>query len=113
VELQQFVTATLVQIVKGVEDAISELKASKAIVSPSSITSTNKAESFGYYEKGSYLPTVHLVNFDVAVNASESSSGSAKAGIRVIGMKGQLDATQGTESRIKFGVPIILPHGDD
>jgi len=90
-ELQEFITKTLVQIMKGVADAQSEFSGQKI-----------------GFQDGTYK----YVDFDVAVVATESSGSGA--GIGVVGvLKGQMssESAEGSVSRIQFKVPIRYPQG--
>jgi hypothetical protein len=118
-ELQLFVTNTLLAIVRGVESAAEQLKESQSIVSPGEMSLITGVKGVaGVY--GSKIRDVekyvHLVKFDVAVTASEAAKTSGEFGIKIIpvklGLEGTSDSQSGHESRIKFSVPILLPAGD-
>jgi hypothetical protein len=59
--------------------------------------------------------SVHAIEFDVAVHATEGAAASAKGGISVgsigIGAKGSTSEERTSESRIKFKIPMVLPKG--
>jgi hypothetical protein len=56
---------------------------------------------------------VGMVEFDVAVRATEGKE--TKGGIGVVagviglGSSGKSDSSSGSESRIKFSIPVLLP----
>lgn len=118
-ELKQFAAESLVQIVRGIEDATKQLADSAAIVSPGSFQSVHsdfKATSVGFHAPGKYDRRVEQVEFDVAVYASEGKETKGGIGIVVgsigIGTQGKSDAASSSQSRLKFAVPVVLPQGD-
>lgn len=113
-DLQTFVTSTLVQIAKGISDAQDQLKGSGAIVNPGlrGMFSTSKVSAPIVYISG---VQVHIkdVAFDVAITASDEQSAEAGAGIKVwgarLGADGKASSENSTVSRVQFSVPIVLP----
>lgn len=96
-ELKEFVTKTLVEIIEGVTEAQSKAKDAPGGVVPT------KADP------------IERVAFDVALTTSKSKE--SKGGIGVFlggaGIGGQKQAAGEAKSfsRIKFSVPILLPVG--
>lgn len=95
-DLKEFVSETLREIIEGVKES-QEFAAQKgAVVAP-----------YHDYQK--------TVEYDVAVTAAEGKEAGAKAGISVwsIGAGGNVktENTNTTVSRIKFSIPIELPKG--
>lgn len=116
-ELQEFIKESLVQIVRGVEGAVEALEDTTAIISPSRYHCTeHHAFKYEQQENRKYRRSVQLVDFDVAVSASEGKETKGGIGVVVasftLGTTGKSDATSGTVSRIKFRVPIVLPDGE-
>lgn len=110
-ELQNFITQTLVSIVEGVRDAQLEVDEHHAQVNPYVLPDDiEDEEALGQTERGS---TPRPVEFDVLVTASESEGEEGGAGIFVggmgVGVRGEETTTTGHESRIKFKVPLVLP----
>ena len=112
-ELKEFVSEALIQIVVGVQEAQGELLQSNAEISP---RYSNRQQ--GMLEKHKILFSskgniIQHVDFDVAVTASEGTG--TKAGVGVIagafnlGTSGQSNQENQTVSRIKFSVPVTLP----
>jgi len=95
--LKDFVSETLKQIVDGVKDAQTSAQAKGAIVVPY----TNDAEK---------------VEFDVAVTAVEGTEKGGKAGLSVwsIGgsVSGKIESSTSTVSRLRFSVVVELPKGN-
>lgn len=110
-ELKDFVTVTIKQIIEGVIDAQEVTKGTKALVSPYGrhvfITTTkeNIEHSFG-------IPDC-LISFDVVVSSSESEEAKGGIGVVVVGfgIGGQAKSESGFSAvnRVKFDIPIVLP----
>jgi hypothetical protein len=117
--LQNFVTESIVQIVRGIEAANDALKDSTAVVSPKNVVpiDTERSHVFGYLiepdSQGQYRTSVQRIDFDVAVYAEEGTETKGGIGLMVgtigLGSQGKSDKSHSSESRIKFAVPIILP----
>lgn len=113
-ELQTFVTSTLVQIAKGIRDAQDQLKDTGTLVNPGlrGMFAGAKITAPVVYISG---VQVHIedVSFDIAVTASDEQSAAVGAGIKVLGVRLGADGKSGSEnstaSRVQFSVPIILP----
>jgi hypothetical protein len=115
-ELKEFVSRTLTQLIAGVKDAQAEAKTMDAHVNPHLM----KNEVTGKEPRiiipiGNIAQPIFLVDFDVAITASEGSSAKGGLGIFVssvgIGGQGESKSTSSQESRIRFVVPISLPLG--
>lgn len=95
-DIKEFVSETIRQIIEGVKDAQEFASKKGAVVAP-----------HHDYQK--------TVEYDVAVTAVEGKEAGAKAGISVwsIGAGGNMktESTNTTVSRIKFSIPIELPKG--
>jgi hypothetical protein len=102
VELHEFITATLVDIQRGVQAAIN-------------LTGQNKVAGVINPAWGGSVGHSHLqkVEFDIAVTGIERMSGQADAGIKVwdAGVAGKAEVSDESSkvSRIKFVVCIIPP----
>lgn len=112
INLQEFVTEALVQIVEGVKEAQNKTVESGAKINP--IDSTFYGGALKYIE-GGYGDEEYgqMIEFDVAVTAADKSD--LKGGIGVIGgavslgYKAERGVETGSVSRIKFSVPVFLP----
>ena len=111
-DLKEFISMTLIQIVEGVADSAARAAELGGSVSPAfSAGSTGK--HIGYKADGSNQP-VYGIEFDVAVVASSNTSaeGGAKLTIATVfsaGGKAGEAAKEETTSRIRFLVPLSLP----
>jgi len=119
-ELQEFVARTLVQIVRGVEQAQTEAADSKAKINPrinSVFTGTQAGgtnQALGWAKGGGLIT---MVQFDVSVSAHEGQG--TKGGIGVLtgiialGSQGASDKANTAATRIQFSVPIKLRVDDE
>ena len=103
-ELEEFISKTLVGIYKGVKSA------NKEIDSTGSSSYFNIESSSCHKER-----TDGYIKFDVAVTASNSADLKGSAGIRVwsIGIGGEKETTTSEQivSRIKFGIAPSVTTG--
>ncbi len=110
-ELREFITETLMQIAEGIEDAQKRLKdkGSEAIIN------TNMTETdVGHLVTGGRRRPVELIEFDVAILASEGTEAKGGIGLTVASLLnleagGKSSHSTGSESRIKFKVPMSYP----
>jgi hypothetical protein len=101
-DVQTFVREILVQIAKGVHDAIDAVRKLSGAVNP--------------FDPSNGFPSTHPVQFDIAITVTESReiSGEAKFKLSVLGVAAEgskLDSTRQV-SRVKFAVPCHLPYTD-
>jgi hypothetical protein len=110
--LKDFVSESLVQIVSGVAQAQEQLHGTRARVNPQMFTTTDK-NSIGQAHGSDSDQPVYNVEFDVVVSAAEGTGTKGGIGVAVgfigLGSQGQSEAKSGHESRIKFKVPLLLP----
>ena len=118
-DLQSFIKEALVQIAKGIEDAGEALQDSDAIVNPSNVVGTGGDRGTKVYgwltdnRPESVRRAVQNIEFDVAVTAASGTETKGGIGIMVgmvvVGSQGKSDASQTSQSRIQFSVPMALP----
>lgn len=105
-DLKNFVSETLQQIMSGVAEA--QLQSEQGEVNPDISRAVSKE-----WAKSRTGRRVHNVNFDVAVTVGQSSETKGGIGLVVgpvlLGSKGQSNAENSSVSRIKFEVPITYP----
>jgi len=115
-ELKDFLSETLKQIIKGIQDAqeFVDKYGQGAKVNPRGITALKRDESGRNqpHDINTKLP-IERVEFDVAITASDSVEKSGGGGLRVwalnVGGQAGTSSENTTISRIRFGVPIVLP----
>ncbi|MDX5362717.1 MAG: hypothetical protein LPJ91_00985 [Pseudazoarcus pumilus] len=117
-ELKDFVRESLVQISMGISEASEALKTTNAHINPKNIyVNADNRQNYGrlHHDK-TYYPVVELVEFDVAVHASEGTETNGKIGISIgsigLGAGGKSQESNKSESRIKFRVPVTFPSHD-
>jgi hypothetical protein len=114
VNLQEFVSEALVQIIDGVKSAQDHASSSGAKINPSFMYIGKEGPPLfnikSYSNDTQYGQTIE---FDVAVTALNSEN--VKGGIGVVGgvigvgYKAEKGKDDSTVSRIKFSVPVFLP----
>ena len=110
-ELEQFLSETLKQILAGIKDAQGAAKASGGLINPAMIP-IHPGPVEGFIRDGAGN-VAQIINFDIALTASEGTA--TKGGIGVVagvfnlGSAGSSQDSNTTVSRVRFSVPIILP----
>jgi len=111
VDLKEFVSETLLQIVNGVADAQIQATTAGARVNPRLVGGQTHAAGLGFLAS-SHGPA-QIVQFDVALTVKEGSGTKGGigivAGIVSLGSSGQSSAENSSISRVKFNVPLTLP----
>ncbi|MDQ7016543.1 MAG: hypothetical protein Q9N68_09235 [Gammaproteobacteria bacterium] len=114
-ELKDFIRESFVQISKGIEEANDELKDTSALINPDNVyVNAENRQNYGRLSQNKeYNRVVEVIEFDVAVTASDSAEAGGKFGIRVgsieIGANGKEEEKNKAESRIRFKVPMVFP----
>lgn len=109
-ELKDFVSQTLVQIVQGVTEAQRQV-GEDAVISPVVMSLSSLASEHGFLQTNQ--GHAQIVRFDVAVSASSDTEARAGGGIKVMsvsigGEKATADK-QSSVSHVQFSVPVVLP----
>ena len=108
-ELQEFIRSVLVQVVRGVEQAQTELKDSKAAINPLGIRAQTALE------QNKETPSFTDVEFEVAVEVKTTGEQTGGIGIQVavfkMGVDGKKSEGESHVSRLRFVVPVHLPPG--
>lgn len=116
-ELQEFIQKTLVQIAKGISEANLKLADIGATANPKNFSpSCDAGHSHGHCTPDSPgFKYVQLIEFDVAVYASEGTEKSGGIGIAVasigLGGKAKSESSTSSESHIRFSIPMLSPEG--
>ncbi|OZY84390.1 hypothetical protein CBP51_14360 [Cellvibrio mixtus] len=111
-ELQEFVSETLLQIISGVKNAQEKTNSFGGSVNPRITGSSEYAAQHGFLRTVGGGPA-QIVQFDVALTVTEGTG--TKGGIGVfagainLGSSGQSANENKSISRVKFSVPITLP----
>ncbi len=116
-ELKEFISEALIQIVSGIEDAQGKIEESNAEISPK--FSTRQQATTGKLNTlfSSKHNIIRQVDFDIAVSATEGTGTKAGVGVLAgafnLGASGSSNQENQTASRIRFSVPVTLPTIDE
>lgn len=114
-ELKEFISQALADIVQGVLDAQQTLGTNGKFINPQLSTQQ------GTHEKHGKLVSiqgqlVQSVEFDVAVTATEGTGTKGGigvvAGVFALASQGQSTTETSAVSRIKFSISVALPYGE-
>ena len=103
-DLKEFVSETLKEIIAGVKDAQEYAKENGACVNPTEFGTLAKPEHVIDMGDGK-LSIVQSISFDICVSDKRTKSG--KGGIEIV--SGGYEGTKATENRVKFSVAVALP----
>lgn len=121
-DLEEFVSTTLTQIINGVKRAQEATRITGKHPSEADLVNPAVMYSADVAPKGKHFATtgrnlVHFVSFDVAVTADSTSDGKGGLSLKVAGLGfdagGGGSTRDSVVSRIKFEVPIALPQTAD
>jgi len=110
--LKNFITQSLVDIMTGLKDAQDQLKDSHSRICPTlsqAITPAGQQALIGVSTKGQ---AIALVEYDVAVEVSTDGAGGeirVAAGVISGGLQGKFKDTERRAARLKFSVPVAYP----
>jgi hypothetical protein len=111
VELKEFVSLALQQIVSGVAEAQNSVEGGE--INPKIWMNQRDAAAKMKILESNSGKWIHLVEFDVAVTVAEDTKTKGGLGLIVgpvvLGTQGQSSNQSATVSRIKFEVPVAWP----
>lgn len=111
--LKEFVSKSLEEIVSGVHDAGNRARGYGARVNPKGYEGVGENAKGVYTDENGDYHAVEYVDFDIAVVAEESSGKQGGGEIKVfsVGLGGGASAgsVNRSESRLKFRVPVLFP----
>ncbi len=118
IELKDFVSKALTQIVEGVQEAQTALKGSGAEINPYMVDMQHSNTKDLCIRMGSKVRVpIIMMKFDVAVQATEGMGTKGGIGIIVgsvsLGTQGRTDKESSSTSRISFEIPVALPQHPD
>ena len=113
-ELRDFISNTLTQLIDGISSAQEYAKTKGATVNPTE-KFVSDFSKMSRTEKNLHL--VNVIEFDVAVTVAEDKQLKGGIGIVVpelsLGYQGKLDSQKSAISRVQFSIPMILPTQKD
>jgi hypothetical protein len=111
-DLKEFISETIVQVVEGVEDARRKVKDKGVGINPQLTTNPSHAEVHGLLRHGMNT-FAQVINFDVALTVLEGKGTKGGIGIFAagigLGSSGQSQSENSSVSRVKFSIPLVLP----
>ena len=112
-DLKEFVADSLAQIIEGIEDAQRRCAETGAWISPKGPKLPARSESPAMNAGGGDNQYLDDVKFDVAITASEGSSGGGEAKLQVLSVSlgggGKVESQNSAVSRIQFSIPVVWP----
>ena len=119
-ELNDFITKTLVEIVRGIEQAQEELQSSNTRVNPrlqklfANAQTGGSSVGLGWADNG-HVVAVVLFDVGLAVEEGKNTKGGigVAAGIFSLAAQGASGKAQTASTRVQFSVPIMLPQNTD
>ena len=121
--LKEFIKETITEISNAITECNTELSGNGTVVNPRHVHGAEKGfdKIYGYMaDKDSvskYRRPVHLVNFDVAVTATDKTGTKGGIGIAVgcigLGTQGKSEAENISFSKLTFSIPVALPTGNE
>lgn len=113
-DLDEFVKQTLVHISRGVKESQEEVRSLGGFSNPAVYASSSAAAQGTHFGDAGNGHSVLLIDFDVAVSATDAAEGGGKGKISVVKMfsaeaGAKLSSVNETTSRIQFKVPLALP----
>lgn len=112
--LQDFISTSLSQIIHGISDAQELVADTNAIIQPAKIAGAGNLSDILYvHERG----PVSTVEFDVALTVTEGTEHESRIGVLLGSIGGSAGARGrdefGSAHRVKFSIPILYPGGAD
>jgi hypothetical protein len=111
-DLKEFISSSLTQIVEGIRDAQERSTGSGAWISPLGDNMPSRAGAQHISSVGGYQ-YLDEVKFDVTISVTEEISGGAKGSLKImsvaIGAGGEIASQHGAVSRVQFAVPVVWP----
>jgi hypothetical protein len=113
-ELREFITAALSDIIQGVVEAQKKLKDNGRYVNPQLSSEQGELQAQGK-QVSIQGQLVYAIDFDVAVHSTATGTKGGigvVAGVVAVGSQGPGSNESVAVSRLKFSVPITLPYGE-
>jgi hypothetical protein len=113
-ELKEFISESLSQIIDGIIDAQAYAKEKDATINPDGLYYLDGGKTLMANRAAASLPFVpQIIEFDVVVTVSESEKAKASLGVLTgvlgFGTQAQMESGSIAANRIKFSVPVIFP----
>jgi hypothetical protein len=106
--LDEFVEATLIDIVAGVERAQQNIGRSGAWINPTRRDFSEKSLQSGV-SMGGRVALLREVEFDIAVTVTTGAGGKGELKVAAFSLGGGATREHESISRVKFSVPVVWP----
>lgn len=112
-ELKQFITQTLNDIIDGIADSQKHASERQAVINPHFESSV--ARCFYVQDDNSSYDAFEVQNIEFDIAVTVSNEDKSKAGIGVlsavlnVGAQGEENQSSNEVSRVKFTVPVVFP----
>ncbi len=110
-DLQEFVSSSITQIVDAIKKAQEQSKDSGAWISPAGLDLPQSLQTVEM--EPDIHAYVHDVKFDIAVTVGTSQDASAGAKLQIfsasLGGGGSVEYNNAQVSRVKFSIPVVWP----
>lgn len=114
--LKEFVSAVISEIVHGIHDANEDVAKLDAIVNPVNVkpvSASSMGSLYGHVDVMNVGRAVQKVGFDVAITAEEGKSKKSGIGVTVatlgLGMTENSRNLESLTSRVRFTIPVAFP----
>lgn len=115
-DLQTFISETIMQIYNGMHDASQKLGSKGVEINPQFmlVDKSYANQAFTFVDDGNHqVDKVYMIHFDVALTVEEGTQSTTGGGLRVygieLGKKGQKEASSASQTRIQFTIPVKYP----
>ena len=112
-ELKEFITESLKQIIDGVIDAQTYAKDKHATINPDGLKYDDQNNLIVNRNPASFDYVPQIIEFDVVVTVTESEKAKASLGVFTgvlgLGTQAQVESGNIAANRIKFSVPVVFP----
>ena len=112
-ELRDFISETLIQIVQGINDAQEALKDTDCAINPRDIVFENRS----YVNLKNKLHIVHDIDFNIALTNTSNSEDKTGIGVMLgscgIGNNKTSSGGNTSNTNISFSVPVVFPSVDN
>jgi hypothetical protein len=112
-DLKEFISNSLTQIVDGIRDAQERSTGTGAWISPLGEHMPARASGAQHISSVGGYQYLDEVKFDVAISVTEEKTAGAKGSLKImsvaIGAGGEVASQHGAVSRIQFAVPVVWP----
>ena len=112
-ELKEFITESLKQIIEGIIDAQAYAKDKHATINPDGLKYDENNNLIVHRHPASLDHMPQIIDFDIVVTVTEKEHAKASLGVLTgvlgLGTQAQMESGNTVANRIKFSVPVVFP----